>query len=130
MYESISFSFFFKIHFKGAVEFFRLPNIENKLSFPCSWAAVIAKKHVYHNVNKVENQCKCLCNLNLIDIVIYVFLRYNGSGDRERKTCYQNFLSTVALLGQLFSKNTILKQNLKTFAASYLSPIPSYSHKI
>ncbi len=65
---------FFLVTREGKTVYFR--NLNKAWNF---YTAVIAKKHVYHNVNKVENQCKCLCNLNLIDIVIYVFLRYNGS---------------------------------------------------
>ncbi len=67
-------------------------------------AAVIAKKHVYHNVNKVENQCKCLCNLNLIDIVIYVFLRYNG-----RMSQIKFFLSWTSQYNLMYFPNLVLK---------------------
>jgi hypothetical protein len=42
-------------------------------------SAVIAKKHVYHNVNKVQITQTFILIFDLIDIVIYVFLRYNGS---------------------------------------------------
>jgi hypothetical protein len=44
-----------------------------------SYTAVIAKKHVYHNVNKVQITQTFTLIFDLIDIVIYVFLRYNGS---------------------------------------------------
>ncbi len=39
--------------------------------------AVIAKKHVYHNVNKIQITQTFTLIFDLIDIVIYVFLRYN-----------------------------------------------------
>jgi hypothetical protein len=70
---------FYKVFSDSAFFSFGLFAFQSFYSHPTERnAAVIAIKHVYHIVNKVENQWLCQWNLNLIDIVTYVFYRYNG----------------------------------------------------